>query len=487
MNKDNLNSNDDWKGLLASQFEDDIQVPPNKQWDAIQNELFPKKRRRFFVRWISMLILLLGGAGIIFIQKSTYSDKKVNARYQVPKGKIKSKSSGKRSLSNSKPKVDLSKNNQKKILSKRELKVDDPLSRVNVINKKTSEYASIVRNSVLTKNKTGKSPKNKVIQREKLLLVGEQGFTNKIINKIEEESIETQNSIVESIEKNEKSEEIKRDKKTFIQLNRLPIHLILMKHSLPIQEQVKKEVSVFKPFFSWQVSPLIGRNIRIISGSFNSNNTNSNAIGERRSPLPKYGFQTTLSYHINERFSFNAGFQWAGGDFQSRWFFKNLQIDPTTNDVRLKTTSGEASTTDPILIQSITNATSGIYQLRINHAFSLYSIPVGVSYRFTNQRFSPYFRSGLNLEFFGRRSLSLDVKENGTERNIELNLNRPNNRLNAQAIVALGIETRIKGNWSFFAEAGYYVPLNQFVNANGYSVRVAGSSILGGVRYEFKK
>ncbi len=153
----------------------------------------------------------------------------------------------------------------------------------------------------------------------------------------------------------------------------------------------------------------------------------------------------------------------------------------------MKTTSGEASTTDPILIQSITNATSGIYQLRINHAFSLYSIPVGVSYRFTNQRFSPYFRSGLNLEFFGRRSLSLDVKENGTERNIELNLNRPNNRLNAQAIVALGIETRIKGNWSFFAEAGYYVPLNQFVNANGYSVRVAGSSILGGVRYEFKK
>lgn len=60
MNKDNLNSNDDWKGLLTSQFEDDIQVPPNKQWDAIQNELFPKKKRRFFVRWISMLILLLG-------------------------------------------------------------------------------------------------------------------------------------------------------------------------------------------------------------------------------------------------------------------------------------------------------------------------------------------------------------------------------------------------------------------------------------------
>ena len=236
-----------------------------------------------------------------------------------------------------------------------------------------------------------------------------------------------------------------------------------------------------------QVAPLFGRNIRIISGTFNSDNTNSNVLGERRASLPKFGFQTNLNYNFNKRLSLNTGFQWAGGDFQSRWFFKYLQIDPTTNDIRLKTTSGEASTTDPTLIQSITNGTSGIYKLRINHAFSLYSIPVGITYRFTDERFSPYFRTGLNLEFFGRRSLSLDVLENGITRNIELNLNRPNNRLNLQAIVALGVETRIKGNWSFFAEAGYYIPLNQFVNANGYSVRIAGSSILGGVRYNFKK
>jgi hypothetical protein len=54
-------------------------------------------------------------------------------------------------------------------------------------------------------------------------------------------------------------------------------------------------------------------------------------------------------------------------------------------------------------------------------------------------------------------------------------------------MLALGFETRIKSNWSFFAEAGHFIPLNQFVNANGYSVRMAGSSILGGVRYDLKK
>jgi hypothetical protein len=91
------------------------------------------------------------------------------------------------------------------------------------------------------------------------------------------------------------------------------------------------------------------------------------------------------------------------------------------------------------------------------------------------------------MEFFGKRALSIDILENGITRNIELDLNRPNNLLNLQGILAFGIESRIKGRWSCFAEAGYYVPLNPFVNLSGYSVRIAGASIFGGVKYDFKK
>jgi hypothetical protein len=58
--------------------------------------------------------------------------------------------------------------------------------------------------------------------------------------------------------------------------------------------------------------------------------------------------------------------------------------------------------------------------------------------------------------------------------------------LSLQAILALGIESKLKGNWKFFTEAGYYLPLNQFINANGYAVRMAGSSIIGGIRYDLK-
>ena len=489
MNKDTIDSKEDWKGSLASRFEDDIQLTPDKNWKDIQQELFPRKKRRFAALWIATSLILLGGLGIVFFQKSTYSENEIKAKNETKNKEIIPKFSEKNSTSNSQKKVVLAEEHEESSGKNGKSKANNQLKQSvsNQINKKESAFLENRLSS--SKNKSIKSTKSKrnlnKKQNQTTNLSGNSTLTTEISNNKNEEAITNENSDSETITNN--SSENARIQYTTIRLKLLPIQLISTLQSSLFQEAAKNDKTDFKPYFSLQVAPLIGRNIRIISGSFNSYNTNSNALGDRRASLPKYGFQTALNYNFNKRLSINTGFQLAGGDFQSRWFFKYLQIDPITNDIRLKTTSGEASTTDPTLIQSITNGTSGIYKLRINHAFSLYSISVGVTYRFTDERFSPYFRTGLNMEFFGKRTLSIDVLENGIARNIELNLNRPNNRLNLQAIMNLGVDTRIKNNWSFFAEAGYYVPLNQFVNSNGYSVRMAGSSIFGGVRYNFKK
>lgn len=494
MDKDTLKSNDDWEGALASRFEEDIQLPPNENWNDIEQELFPAKKRRFVALWITVSLVILGGLGLFLFQKTTISENEIKAKNETQSKEISTRTSGKNSTNKPQQKVDLTEKAEESNSKNRVSNVNNQLNQSESNQTKNRETANSETRSSNSKNKSGKSTKSKrnisKKQNQTTNSSANLTLTTEIGNIKNEESAKPEKTDTEMILNCNNSSE-NSSKNTSIQdsnirLKFLPVHLLSTTESIPIQEVAKKDKTDFKPYFSLQVAPLIGRNIRIISGTFNSDNANSNALGDRRASLPKYGFQTNLNYHFNKRLSLNAGFQLAGGDFQSRWFFKYLQIDPTTNDIRLKTTSGEASTTDPILLQSITNGTSGIYKLRINHAFSLYSIPVGITYRFTDERFSPYFRTGLNMEFFGRRSLSLDVLENGMTRNIQLNLNRPNNRLNLQAMVAFGVETRIKANWSFFAEAGYYAPLNQFVNANGYSVRMAGSSILGGVRYDLK-
>jgi hypothetical protein len=488
MNKDTMKPTDDWEGVLSSRYEKDIQLPPAENWKGIEKKLFPTKKWRFAALLIAASVLLLGGLGVYFFQRPSDSDNKISVKIEHQKvlNKPKNKPQQKLVLTEKHEESD-SKNSDSKVNRKLKRSASN-----QILN---SESTSSEKRTFNSKNKSGKSTKSKrnVCKNENQTSKSFETSTStiEISSKKNEQVSNHENRENETITNtnisSENSPRSARIQDSNICLKLLPVQLISTVQSSPIQELTKKDKTDFKPYLSLQVAPLIGRNIRIISGTFNSDNANSNALGDRRASLPKYGFQTALNYHLNKRLSINTGFQLAGGDFQSRWFFKYLQIDPTTNDIRLKTTSGEASTTDPTLLQSITNGTSGIYKLRINHAFSLYSIPVGITYRFTYERFSSYIRTGLNMEFFGRRSLSLDVLENGIVRNIELNLNRPNNRLNLQAMVAVGLETNIKNNWSLFTEAGYYVPLNQFVNSNGYSVRIAGSSILGGVRYEFKK
>jgi hypothetical protein len=219
--------------------------------------------------------------------------------------------------------------------------------------------------------------------------------------------------------------------------------------------------TTFNPYFSFQIAPLIGRNIRIISGTFNSDSPTSSALGERRIALRKYGLYTGINYHFTNQFSINTGFQMASGDVQSRWFFKYLYVEPNSNELRLSTNSGEATTSDPTLIQSITNGNTNIYKLRINHSFVLYSIPLGITYRFTQKSLSPYFKTGINAEFFGKRTLSIDVEENNIIRNVTMNLKKPTSPIILQGILSLGIQGSISESWNLFSEAGYYVPLNK--------------------------
>jgi hypothetical protein len=263
----------------------------------------------------------------------------------------------------------------------------------------------------------------------------------------------------------------------------LPLNVLL---SPELKLVVKEDVETkFNPYFSFQFAPLIGRNIRTINGTFNSDSPTSSALGERRVALKKYGFYTGINYHFTNQFSINTGFQMASGDVQSRWFFKYLYVEPNSNELRLSTNSGEATTSDPTLIQSITNGNTDIYKLRINHSFLLYSVPLGITYRFTQKRISPFLKTGLNAEIFGKRSFSIDVYESGTIRNIEMDLNKPVSPLVFQGMFSLGVQGSISKKWSLFSEVGYCFPFNKAFNLNGAHVRNAGSSFMIGLNYNF--
>jgi hypothetical protein len=469
VNKHIKNPEQDWEGAFFSTFEEEMHRPSDENWIAIEQELFPKKKRKFAAFWFIYLVFF-GLVVAVYMNSSTSDDKIISIPARVRTAETKSN--------------EVNENQGLKIRTNSSGKTEHSTDQNNVVN--TNKYSEKL--TLTTKyqksdypNSSENNGQNRTEQPPSFVLTNSNPF--EVTNQTKSLN-EKKTGIINEPYINSDGNSSKID--PTLRLTFLPLQLLTNSSHALLQENKKRIEVGFKPFLSIYIGPLIGRNIRKVRGTFNSENTNSNAIGDRRVSLPKYGIQAGIDYQITKQLSLNSGFQFAGGDVQSRWFFKYLQIDPVTNDIRLKTTSGEASTADPALIQSITNGTTGIYKIRLNHSFVLYSIPIGITYRFTENRFSPYLRTGINMEFFGKRTLSIDVLEDGMTRNIELNLNRPNNRLSLQAILALGIESKLKGNWKFFTEAGYYLPLNQFINANGYAVRMAGSSIIGGIRYDLK-
>jgi hypothetical protein len=480
--KDNSFHNDEnWKGSLSDKFDSENIAAPDQAWNQIEVELFPKKKRRFAAFWFLMAGLFIGAFLFIYLNSGNEEIKNkpiLSLEKETPKENEKQKRREKET------KKQRQKDKEIEISDKNENSIDNKNQQFqNTSNKKPqkviSENSKFAENNLSNNSKSMKNKKNKV--------------NETIISTHSTNSTSSEDQLVLQEEKNDQQDNLIPSKSINSGLTAMDSTLYLKPFPiLPLNIALSPELKLlakedlettFNPYFSFQIAPLIGRNIRIISGTFNSDSPTSSALGERRIALRKYGFYTGINYHFTNQFSINTGFQMASGDVQSRWFFKYLYVEPNSNELRLSTNSGEATTSDPTLIQSITNGNTNIYKLRINHSFVLYSIPLGITYRFTQKSLSPYFKTGINAEFFGKRTLSIDVEENNIIRNVTMNLKKPTSPIILQGILSLGIQGSISESWNLFSEAGYYVPLNKTFNANGASVKNAGASLMLGVQY----
>lgn len=484
--KDNsLHNDENWKGSLSDKFDSENIAAPDQAWNQIEDELFPKKKRRFAAFWFLMAGVFINGLFFMYLnsgndeinnQPILSSEKETLKEHEKQKGR------GKES------KNQREKNKEFEICDNTGKNLETINQQIqNTSNKKPqkvlSESSKFTENSLSNNSKSTKKKKNRV--------------TETIISTHSNTSTSLEDQLVLQEEKNDQQDNLIPPKSINSGLHAMDSTLYLKPFPiLPLNVALSPELKLlaeedlettFNPYFSFQIAPLVGSNIRIISGTFNADSPTSNALSERRVALRKYGFLIGTNYHVTNQFSINTGFQIASGDVQTRWFFKYLYVEPNSNELRLSTNSGEATTSDPTLIQSITNGNTNIYKLRINHSFALYSIPLGITYRITQERFSPFFKMGINAEFFGKRTLSIDVEDNNIIGNVTMNLKKPTSPIILQGILSLGIQGSIAEGWNVFSEAGYYVPLNKTFNLNGASVKNAGASFMLGVQYNLGK
>lgn len=245
---------------------------------------------------------------------------------------------------------------------------------------------------------------------------------------------------------------------------------------LPIK-QIKK-----RPQFSLQMGITAGRSIRIIRGNFDEG-LQSRSIAVRRFLLPMRALHGSLNWHLNDQWSIQGGGRIGGGRIQTRWIFKSFPAEEASQELRLQSSEGDVLVQDPTLISQINNGAGGLYQLRLNYDYKIWNLPVGLSYRLNKKPFSPVIRTGLNVEWIGKRSLSIDISENGEIRNIPVLIAQNKARRSVQQYFAFGFAWRLSERLDLYADASYYKPWTNMINATGYKVRSSALNLQWGLQY----
>ncbi len=488
MEKNEQEKKETWRSSLHSQWEENTAISPALSWEQLSPHVLKKSRRKRVWLW-GMTLPLLGMLMSVLYFNNSGDENAVMTKELASASLAKSDS-----LSQNDRNVLTSKIESTEVVNKDNLLKNDgsnSLSNDAAESKKRKESSpSLVQyNSRTLKSKSSvdsteqdeqKSKEKKKLENREVVHEREQERKADIeIESAEELSSETQYSFQRG---EHLDENVLFSKDGFIDSKPLYPLAIHTHYQIKIPAPMKWR----KPAqFSYQVGWETGRSIRIIKGNYDGDGVQSRSIGARRWFLPKRLLHASVNWHWTENLSLQWGFQWGGGDIQSRWVFRNLMVEPNTQELRMQSSDGEVVIQDPSLIDQITNGNGGVYQLRLNYAYRMLTVPIGVRYRITNHVVSPLVRLGWNWERIGRREMSIDVNENGVIRNIPLVIAEQQPRRSMQQFCALGVSMRLQERLELYTEGLYYFPLTKMINANGYQVRSSGIGIQWGLQYRW--
>lgn len=440
--------NDNFKGALFQNFDEEVVKAPEIVWDKIEKELFPKKKNKGIFWFSSLLLIGLISTGTYFLFFQNPSEKSViekpNTQFSTQTRKQPTKIETKKKINN---------------------------TNINVEEKINKQSLSINSSSQRTYNQTQK-PKNDVssITTE---YFNSENLTSSLKPKTEIQSTEKSDSNIDS------------NRQQF-QFARIPyLQPILLGSVMTLKTMIEKTKSKnCNQTISFQASINRGINVRKIEGEFNTQSMKSKTIGERRIPTSLTQYQFGFNYHLNDKFAINSGMNFGKSTFQSRWFYRQLYVNTGENAVELRTMNGEASLNDQQIVSELANGDTILYKLRANYAASFYSIPIGFTYRFNNHKFSPFFRYGISLDLHSKANISLDIQKNGTYKSIDLNLRNNSIQLALQQLASFGFDYKLNTNWSTFLESKIAIPVSKINVAPDYKLRSSYLTFGVGVVYK---
>ncbi len=442
-------NNDKFKGALFQNFENEAIKAPDFAWNNIEKELFSQKKKTGFYWFSSIMIVCLLSAGSYFLFFQNPSEKLLSKKFSMKELSIDS--------DRSKPQnVDKNKNETKKIT---EIATNKDFETTN------STY------TIPSKQKTS-------VQRS--------SNTEIVNNTSEAVSISSMTANKTDAENSNQAFETPIDtNRNQFQLFRFPyLRPVLAVSVITLKTIITKTIDKnCIQRISFQASVNKGINIRTIDGEFNTQSMKSKTIGERRIPTILKQYQFGMNYHLNEKFAINSGMNFGKTTFQSRWFYRQFYFENGETTVELKTLNGEATLDNEEIVTEIATGDTVLYKLRANYSSSFFSLPIGFSYNFNQNRLSPFIRYAVSLDFHQSPTISLDIQKNGALNNYDLKFQDNTIRFALQQIASVGFDYKINKNWSAILESKLAIPVSKINVGTNYKLKSTYLTLGIGIKY----
>ncbi len=441
--------NDNFKGGLFQNFENEAIKAPEIAWNNIEKELFNEKKKTGIYWFSSLVIVCLLSVGGYFLFFQNPSEKLLSKKSQTKDSAFDSKKSKTQNTSQKK-------NNAEKTTNITSNKDFETTNSTYTIPSKQKTSVQTTSNAEIINNTSAALSTSSIVA---------QKTDTENLNQATETSIDTN-----------------RHQFQFFKFPYLRPILAVSALTLKtiIAKTNKKDCN---QRISFQASVNKGINVRSIDGEFNTQSMKSKTIGERRIPTNLTQYLFGFNYHLNDKFAINSGINFGKSTFQSRWFYRQFYVNTGENSVELKTLNGEASLNDQEIISELSNGDTVLYKIRANYAASFFSVPVGFTYRFNNQKLSPFIRYGISLDFHSKAAISLDIQKNGTIKTSDLNFQNNSIRVALQQMVSFGFEYKLSDNWSSFLESRLALPVSKINLSADYKLKSSYLTLGVGLKY----
>lgn len=443
--------NDYFKSALFQNFENEAIEAPDVAWNNIEKELFTKKKKLGFFWFTSILVggLIILGSYFLFFQNP--SEKLLSKKPQTKDSAIDSKKS----------------KAQNAIQNKN---IAEKTTKININNDFETTKSTF---TIPEKQKTS-------VQKTSIAEIVINTSAAISISSIIAQKTDTENS-------NQASETSNDTNRHQFQLVRFPyLRPVLAVSALTLKTIIAKEFdnnNNCNQRISFQASVNKGINARTIDGEFNTQSMKSKTIGERRIPTSLTQYQFGFNYHLNDKFAINSGMNFGKSTFQSRWFYRQFYFENGETTVELKTLNGEATLDNEEIVTEIATGDTVLYKLRANYSSSFFSLPIGFTYNFNQNRLSPFIRYAVSLDFHQSPTISLDIQKNGDLNNYDLKFQNNTIRFAMQQSVSVGIDYKINKNWSAILESKLAIPVSKINVASDYKLKSSYLTLGVGIKY----